>query len=139
MPIYLLDTNILSLAIRGNTKICERLLEESMDEMRISVITVEEILMGWQGQLRSSKDPKKVAFVYHYLAEVTMYLGKFTILSFPEPAQARFDDLVKMKLGVGKMDLRIAAIALENNAIVVTANTRDFERVPNLQIEDWTV
>ncbi len=42
-----------------------------------------------------------------------------------------------MKLNVGKNDLRIAAIALENGAIVVTRNERDFRRVPGLAVENW--
>jgi tRNA(fMet)-specific endonuclease VapC len=44
-----------------------------------------------------------------------------------------------MKLNAGKMDLRIGAIALEHGAIVVTRNLRDFQRIPNLTAEDWSV
>jgi tRNA(fMet)-specific endonuclease VapC len=43
-----------------------------------------------------------------------------------------------MKLNVGKNDLRIASIAQVNNAIVVKRNVRDFNRIPGLQIEDWS-
>ncbi len=51
----------------------------------------------------------------------------------------RYQKLVKQKLNVGKMDLRIAAIALDQNAVVVSRNMRDFQRVPGLVVEDWTL
>ena len=57
----------------------------------------------------------------------------------PQAAIARFDGLAKLKLGVKKNDLRIAAIALEVGGIIVTRNLRDFQRVPGLNCEDWTV
>ncbi len=61
------------------------------------------------------------------------------ILSFTEPAVHRFQALLRMKLNVGGMDLRIAAIALECGAVVVTRNLRDFQRVPGLVVHDWSV
>lgn len=40
---------------------------------------------------------------------------------------------------IGAYDLQIAAIALANNLILVTHNTRELERVQGLQLEDWEV
>ncbi len=85
------------------------------------------------------KDPDGLAFVYQQLTDNVKHLAQFPLLTFTKPAILRTHQLLAMKLGVRKMDLRIAAIALEHNAIVVTRNLRDFQRVPNLLVEDWSV
>ena len=57
-------------------------------------------------------------------------------------SEAALDDadrLFRLRLNVGRMDLKIAAVALEIGAVVVTDNLRDFGRVPGLDVEDWTV
>ncbi len=65
--------------------------------------------------------------------------GRFVVLSFPETAILRFEQLRSLRLNVGLMDLRIAAIALENSLTIVTRNQRDFGRVPGLAIVDWSI
>jgi tRNA(fMet)-specific endonuclease VapC len=59
-------------------------------------------------------------------------------LSFTESAINRRAELRAFKLNVRKMDLAIAAIALEQSAVLLTRNTRDFRRVPGLAVEDWS-
>jgi tRNA(fMet)-specific endonuclease VapC len=64
-------------------------------------------------------------------------LSRLQILSFSAAAIDRYGVLLRSKLGVKGNDLRIAAIALENSAIVVTRNRVDFERIPGVRIENW--
>lgn len=65
-------------------------------------------------------------------------MEEMNLLSFSDDAQERFDALRKQQIWIGTMDLRIASIALVEDATVLTANTIDFEKVPGLRIDDWT-
>jgi len=72
------------------------------------------------------------------LASIVSDLSGIRILRYTEAAIARFQGLLKAKLQVRANDLRIAAIALEHSATVVTRNVRDFVVVPGLIAEDWS-
>jgi tRNA(fMet)-specific endonuclease VapC len=78
-----------------------------------------------------------LAAVYRRLAENVAFLAHVKILTFTETAITRFEDLRAQKLGITTMDLRIAAVALEHGATLVTRNLRDFKRVRGLRIENW--
>jgi tRNA(fMet)-specific endonuclease VapC len=108
-------------------------------ELAITIISVEEQLRGWYSALRKVSRKDQLAHAYQRLAEALPIFARWPALSFTELAIDRYHALVARKLNIGRMDLRIAAIVLENNAILVTRNTRDFSRVPNLVIENWAV
>ncbi len=72
------------------------------------------------------------------MAQTMMLMNRFPIVAVTESSLRRAESLVKIKLNVGRMDLKIAALALELDATVVTNNLRDFSRVPALKIEDWS-
>ncbi|MEJ1935439.1 type II toxin-antitoxin system VapC family toxin, partial [Nostoc sp. NIES-2111] len=61
------------------------------------------------------------------------------ILGFNEAAFDIYNELLKQKIRVGTQDLRIAAIAISLNCTLVTRNLKDFEKVPNLKIVDWSI
>lgn len=75
---------------------------------------------------------------YARLAKLLREYAKLKVLDFDLPAAAVFAGLRKAKIRIGSMDLKIAAIALANGTILVTRNKTDFEKVPDLKIEDWT-
>ncbi len=103
----------------------------------MTIITVEEALSGWFTFLRKARQPAKVAFAYAELADVARSLQEYAIVDFDLAAIARYESLKRMKLRVKGNDLRIAAIALELGATVVTHNLQDFTRVPGLAAADW--
>lgn len=139
MSLYVLDSDILTLYRHGHPLVDQRIEATAEPDLAITVMSVEEQLSGWYTSLRQAIQPPDLARAYLELADSTQFLGGWKILSFTEPAIARYDQLVTLKLNVRKMDLRIAAITLEHGGILVTRNLRDFRRVPNLVVEDWSV
>jgi len=138
MSLYVLDTDTLQLFQDEHPSVVARVQAVAPAERAIAVVTVEEQLSGWYSQLRQAKQPERLAWAYRRLAATVRFLTQIQIVDFDEPAIQRCEQLSKLKLNVRKMDLRIAAIVLERDAILVTRNVRDFERVPGLRIEDWS-
>lgn len=138
MKQYLLDTDILLLYQVGNQAVCRQVLEHTADSLSVSIITVEEQLSGWYTLIRRVKTRDKLAAAYERFAKNVRFLSRVNVLTFSAPAIDRFEILKRQKLGVRSNDLRIAAIAIEHDATLVTRNRSDFERVPGLQIEDWS-
>jgi tRNA(fMet)-specific endonuclease VapC len=79
-----------------------------------------------------------LAWAYRRLAATVRFMTRVQIVDFDEPAIQRYEQLLALKLKIGKMDLRIASIVLERDAILVTRNISDFQQVPGLRIEDWS-
>lgn len=65
--------------------------------------------------------------------------AKQQVAPFDDQAAAQFDLLRRHRVRIGTMDLRIAAIALVHGFTVLSRNTVDFQKVPGLLIEDWTL
>ncbi len=139
MSLYVLDTDILTLLHIGDPVVVRHVASHVTDEVAAAVISVEEQFSGWYTQLRCAKRRDLLAGAYQRLAANVQFLAGMTILPFPEPAILRYENLKMLRLNVGKNDLRIAAIAQEHNAVLVTRNLRDFQRIPNLIVENWAV
>jgi tRNA(fMet)-specific endonuclease VapC len=139
MSLFILDTDTLSNYYRGHPNVVRAVDERPASEIAISVITVDEQLSGWYALTRQVRKPVEIARAYAMLGEAVVQLAEWRILPYTEPAIERATAFNKQRLNVRKMDLRIAAITLENDATVVTCNRRDFERVPGLRVEDWSV
>jgi tRNA(fMet)-specific endonuclease VapC len=138
MSLFVLDTDILSLYYRGDPPVVQRVDARPASDLAISIMTVDEQLTGWYTLTRRARQPKEIVQAYEHLGDAVVRLAKWRILPYTEAAVARVGQLKALRINVRLMDLRIAAIALENGAVVVTCNLRDFGRVPLLTIEDWS-
>lgn len=138
MNLYVLDTDIMTLYQHGHPHVTKQVLAHPLNQLAVSVISVEEELTGWYTKLRRARKRDQLARVYQRLSDAVSYIGRFRILSFTEPAIVRYERLRAAHRHLGKNDLRIAAIVLEQGATIATRNTRDFKQVPGLMCEDWS-
>jgi len=140
MSLYVLDSDIIRLLRDKHPKVVARIQGVSLpDQATTTVITAHEGVMGWHTYLMKAKTPLDVEFGYTELAKTIVGFTGIPILGFSVAAISRCEGLFKLKLNIGRNDLRIAAIALEAGGVVVTRNLRHFSKVPGLMIQDWSV
>lgn len=94
-------------------------------------------MTGRLAVVRRARSDFELVLAYQAMTNSIRNIVGFHILTLSEDAITRYNALLAMKLNVGKMDLQIAAIALEAGATVITRNLRDFGRVPGLACENW--
>jgi tRNA(fMet)-specific endonuclease VapC len=138
----LLDTDHLSLVKYADSdrgqRLADRLRAQPPDAVvAVSIVTVEEQMRGWLANIAKEKHARRQVWAYAELTNLFDYFRKYTILPFDDRAAERFDDLKAARLRLGSMDLKIAAIALVNQATLLSANRSDFEKVPGLRVENW--
>ncbi len=139
MTLYVLDSDHLSLYQRGHEPLRTYLSTVPPERIAITIISVEELIRGRLAQVRKATKPRERVQAYHWLWETLGFLCSFTVLEYDSQAESHFQTLRAQKVRIGTQDLKIGAIALSQDATVVTRNRRDFERIPNLEIEDWSV
>ena len=131
LTMWMLDTNICSYLLRKRpASALERFYASQLDDLRLSAIVAAELRYG-AIRLQSPK----------FTAQLEEWLSFQQILPWPDRASfiyghIRFD-LERQGMPIGGMDLLIAAHALAEDALLVTNNVREFQRVPGLKWENW--
>lgn len=139
MILYILDTDHISLAQRGHPQIMTRIAAALPEQLALSIVTVQEQMRGRLAQVQHASDTATLIRAYRLLHEAITFHRTISIVDFDPQAATIFDRLRRRRIRIGTLDLRIAAIALAAGLTLVTRNRRDFERVPGLIIEDWSV
>lgn len=130
---YMLDTNICIYTIKHKPpEVIKAFLCHEPDDMCISSITYGELMHGVE----------KSQAVERNHAAITLFLSAISILPFDSDAAEEYGavraDLERKGTPIGPMDMLIAGHARSRGLILVTNNTREFFRVNELEVEDWT-
>ena len=133
MPRYMLDTDTSSFIMkRSNDSVLRRLKKTPVTDVCISVITKSELLFGVEISPRKPQDQ----------AALAAFLDYVEVLDFPDQASCDYakvrSDLKRRGTMIGANDLFVAAHARSLGLTLVTNNTREFGRVSNLILENWT-
>ena len=137
----LLDSDHMSLLQRGRAegqRIQERLQLLPPEEIATTIISYEEQMRGWLARLARAASLERQISDYSQLKQLLQNYCNIIIVDFDASAGGEFERLKQASLRLGTMDLKIAAIALANSATLLTRNTVDFSKIPDLRIEDWS-
>jgi tRNA(fMet)-specific endonuclease VapC len=137
MPLYLLDTDHITLVQRGDPKVTSHYGSLPEEEIIVSVISYEEQLRGRLATVSHAKTDAQIERAYWLLLDMQVYFCERHVIDFGPRANTIYNELRKFHRRAGTMDLRIAATALANNATLVTRNTQDFIDIENLTLENW--
>jgi tRNA(fMet)-specific endonuclease VapC len=115
-----------------------RLAQYPPTDLACSIISFHEQILGCHTYISQARRTDDVVQGYGMLAQVLQDFTEALVIPFDAAAAVVFEGLVGQRVRVGTMDLRIAAIALSREMVLVTRNTSDFRRISGLRIEDWT-
>lgn len=118
-------------------RLTKRLVDSGDPIIGTTVANVEEAMRGWLAAIAKERDARRQIPAYRELGELFIFFAGFAIAPFDAAAVDHFEVLRQAKLGMATMDRKVAAIALAHQALLLTANRRDFERVPELRFENW--
>ncbi len=130
---YLLDTDTCIYWLRNRQSVRERVREIGWNKISICVITVAELYYGAYNSNRVTEN----------LARAEFFIQNLPVLPLNDTALRRFGELKTELRRTGQpiadFDLLIASVALAAGYILVTNNTRHYERITGLQLENWTI
>jgi tRNA(fMet)-specific endonuclease VapC len=139
--VILIDTDHLSVLSNrrsaAHASLVRRMTSSPDQEFAIPVICVEEQCKGWLALVNRARRIHDQVEPYGRLAKLIDFLSDWHLVPFDVAAADEFERLRKQRVRIGTQDLKIAATTVVNDALLLTANLRDFRQVPELRAEDW--
>jgi tRNA(fMet)-specific endonuclease VapC len=139
---YLLDTDHLVIIQRRSqpewTHLRTRLADLQPSDFVLCSVTFHEQILGAHAFINRSTSSDQLVRGYRMLERSLADANNFTVLPFDRESALLFDHLRRRGIRIGTMDLRVAAVALRHGLTVLTRNTVDFVKVPDLHVADWS-
>ena len=131
LPRYMLDPNVCLYAMRGNVSVLKKFQEHGKEALGISSLVLAEMAYG----------VAKSQHVQTNMQALKQFQASMTIVPWDESAMwvygERYHMLKSSGRKIGEVDLLLGCQALAMNAVFVTNNTREFERIDGLKLENW--
>jgi tRNA(fMet)-specific endonuclease VapC len=118
-------------------RLSQRLQAVGDEPVGTTIVNVEEQMRGWLASLAKERAVLRQVPAYRELAALFDFFSKLHVAPFNIEAATRFQDLRAAGVRIGTMDLKAACVALVHQALLLTANRKDFEKVPGLRFENW--
>jgi tRNA(fMet)-specific endonuclease VapC len=137
--LLVLDTDHVSTlghASPTGTALLERISQSGQD-VATTIITVEEQLRGWLAAINRLSSPHQQIVAYERLHRRIDFFAAWTVLPWNAGAADLFVRFRTEGVRIASMDLKIACIAIINDAVLLSANSTDFSKVPTLRSENW--
>lgn len=138
----ILDTDCLSILERESGEeflvLRKNLSRFNIEDIATTIISFDEQMRGWMSVVARANSVERLIITYAKLDRFLDLFRRVPTVSFDEEAGRIFANLKKQHPRLGTMDLRIASTVMAKNAILVSRNLADFERIPGLTVEDWT-
>ena len=132
MKQYLLDTNICIYLFKGLYDLAEKIERNGTNNCFLSEITIAELKFGAENSAYPEKNSEKIEQLQQQLTVIPI----FSSLDVYAREKAR---LKKSGNLLDDFDLLIGATAIHNNLILVTRNVSDFNRLKEIEIENWAI
>lgn len=128
-----LDTDHMSLlewGDDGSELLRERLADAGSEDAATTIVSYEEQMRGWMAYVARAKTIGQQVEAYWRLRRQLENYRQIPILDFDDAAATEFQRLRRWRVRIGTMDLKIAAIALSRDALLLSRNLVDFQKVP---------
>ena len=128
--IIILDTDHLTLIQRQTepaySRLRRRLQRLASTEIFTTMISVEEQMRGWLNLIARAKTSQQEVAAYQRLHTMLTFFASIPLLDYTEETAIVFNQLKHSRVRIGSMDLKIAAISLAYDALLLSSNLKDY-------------